>query len=137
LDDYTDVSVDLTPLSALPFLKAPAAFLTPPHAEINGLACDADGFIVIDDQRFTSDGMAVGEHGPGGFFPVLPTGRDEWKVLAREGLLLNSEGEWVSPDCDGSHEDEGILVDVDGLDDSVVLRLPAFDFSDDEDKKDE
>jgi hypothetical protein len=85
----------------------------------NGSWPNADGFLVIDDQRFTSDGMAV----ENGFFPVLPTGRDAWKELAGQHLLLDSAGEWIS--AEGSQE---AWVDVEGLED--YPQLPAFDFLD-------
>ncbi|KAF7365421.1 hypothetical protein MVEN_00414900 [Mycena venus] len=126
LDDYTGVSVDVTPLSAIPFLAAPSAFLAPvtPELPLDSLTYEADGYIEIDGQKFTYDGMAVIEEGGGEFFPVLPT-VNEWKALADGRLLMDSGGNWGRPDIEVRDEDaEGeVDVDIEGM--GVVASAPA------------
>ncbi|KAJ7645571.1 hypothetical protein DFH06DRAFT_589917 [Mycena polygramma] len=138
LGDYTGVTIDATSLSALPFLAAPAQFLAPEPSQdqLKGLAYDTD-CTETDGLHFTYDGMATGEPEAGGFFPVLPTGGDEWKGLAVGGLLLNDAGQWVQ--SDGSlweGEGGGRLMDDEDVDEGI-LRLPAFDFSDSEEEEEE
>ncbi|KAJ6584738.1 hypothetical protein B0H19DRAFT_1106328 [Mycena capillaripes] len=135
--DYTGMSIDVTPLSALPFLASPATFLAAkaPPVEVGGLAYDAEGCTELDGLRFSYDGMAVGEDGAGEFFPMLPTGADEWKEFAGGGLLLDNDGNWLSDSVGssrGDDEDEGVWAGVQG----PVLRLPAFEISDSEDEED-
>ncbi|KAJ7366611.1 hypothetical protein DFH08DRAFT_1003802 [Mycena albidolilacea] len=164
-DDYTDIVVDVTPLSAIPFLTAPAEYLGAAAAEplcgdVGGLSFtyDVDGFVEMDGQKFTYDGIAVDEHGAGveQFFPVLPTGDPQWKMLAGGALLMSPDGDWLheedaegeensSEGGAGGESDEGSngaaakrsdeedgeeeVVDVEDLDEAPVLRL-SFNFFD-------
>ncbi|KAJ7803295.1 hypothetical protein B0H14DRAFT_3487565 [Mycena olivaceomarginata] len=163
-DDYTGIVVDVTPLSAIPFLTAPAEYLgaavaEPPCGDVGGLSFtyDIDGFMEMDGQKFTYDGIAVDEHGAAveQFFPVLPTGDPKWKMLAGRALLMSPDGDWLhEEDAEGeensseggaggesdggsngavaerSDEDgEEEVVDVEDLDEAPVLRL-SFNFFD-------
>ncbi|KAK7048163.1 hypothetical protein R3P38DRAFT_2867747 [Favolaschia claudopus] len=140
--DYTNICVDLTPLSAIPFLSAPAAYLAataeppqvPPRLH--------KGCMEIDGQKFTYEGLAVDECGLVGradFLPELPA-QEEWTALwAGRELLMDSMGEWLVED--GEEDVEGdvdvetlsdVVVDVDGTvdcddqDDFAALRLPPL-----------
>jgi hypothetical protein len=164
-DDYTGIVVDVTPLSAIPFLIAPAEYLgaaaaEPPCGDVGGLSFtyDVDGFMEMDGQKFTYDGIAVDEHGAAveQFFPVLPTGDPQWNMLAGEALLMSPDGDWLhEEDAEGeensseggaggesgeglngaaaerSDEEDGEeeVVDVEDLDEAPVLRL-SFNFFD-------
>ncbi|KAJ7752009.1 hypothetical protein B0H16DRAFT_1547078 [Mycena metata] len=129
MGDYTDICVDLTPLSAIPFLASPVASLPtePSCSNDGGLTLDDDGYMHVDNARFTYDGTYVGEAGAGEFFPVLPT---DWKLLV--GLAMDSAGEWIRSDGEEVSEDdvgEEICLDVEGsLDSGPNLRLPAYIF---------
>ncbi|KAJ7172638.1 hypothetical protein C8R46DRAFT_1086702 [Mycena filopes] len=81
--DYTGICVDLTPLSAIPFLAASVP--VEPSTDIA-----PQGYMEIDNLQFTYDGTYVGD---GQFFPTFPNG---WKSLDR--LMLDSAGDWVHPD---------------------------------------
>ncbi|KAF8208695.1 hypothetical protein K438DRAFT_1812735 [Mycena galopus ATCC 62051] len=117
--DYTGLSIDMTPLSAIPFLTAPAAFLAAaaePAHDVDGLPTyDDDGCVELDGQKFSYDGIAIDEQGVPlrEFFPIYPTGPYEWK----EGLLMDSEGNWLSEgsdeDAEGEVDEDAVQVDVD------------------------
>ncbi|KAJ7046620.1 hypothetical protein C8F04DRAFT_1172520 [Mycena alexandri] len=126
MGDYTDICVDLTPLSAVPFLATPIGSLAaePSYSNDGGLTLDDDGYMHIDNLRFTYDGTYVGEEGAGEFFPALPT---DWKPLV--ALAMDSAGEWIRSDGEEVSDDDvgdEICLDVEGLlDSSPNLRLPA------------
>ncbi|KAJ7432342.1 hypothetical protein FB451DRAFT_1573177 [Mycena latifolia] len=116
--------VDVTSLSALPFLADPSAFLAaglPPadsRDDDSGFAYDDEGGYVLDGEKFTCDGVHVGD-GPGPFFPV-PT--VDWSDRMR-AMGLGDDGMPLE-NWEGG---EGGLEDPES---AFGLRLPAFSFPD-------
>ncbi|KAJ7212207.1 hypothetical protein GGX14DRAFT_447989 [Mycena pura] len=98
----------------------------PEPQQIDGCVTFEDDHIVIDGQKFSNDGMYIGEHSCV-LSPVLPVGDNEW-MRQGCGMVLDSQGRWTN--MDGGQEEMPLEIPFYDPD----LQLPPFGFSEEEDE---
>ncbi|KAJ7125619.1 hypothetical protein C8R43DRAFT_1029596, partial [Mycena crocata] len=129
--DYTDICVDVTPLSAIPFLADPNGYATQwqePRTEEGCLEVDEEGCFTMDGQRFTWDGWYVGEGPFAPVKPAVPPPGSGWGWLAGNGARM--------PDDEEGYVD--VVGDDPPLDEnSDELRLPPYYFEPDSEEEEE